>query len=691
MKLMLCAAILAATAATAADLPIVHHEATVRFDLAQKRVMIKDEMAVPAGLDSFQLAERFVISTWHTPGGDLLSETGESFLDSSLGEPLTRPIMPPGSLPVIGDQPRAIRLNYSARVHQNAATMQFSRENVANEVSGTIGDDGIYLSGDLPWLPSFDGALNTYKITVVTPLGWLPVTNGAVVSETEIDGMLHTVFSAQEPADGITLIAQKYYRYETNVGRDDTVVAQIFLLQPDDKLRDLYLERTRAYVQMYEEMLGPYPFGKFATVENWFPTGYGMPGWTLLGAQVMRLPFIPYTSFGHEVAHNWWGNSVMVDPAEGNWCEGLTSWCADYHYKELESPQAARDYRRTLLKDYAAYVGPDPALDFPLTEFKSRHSGATRAVGYGKSMMVWHMLDQRYGREKLLAALRQVYAERKFQLASWNDFFTALDGSGDLAGFKEQWLTRAGAPVLHVDDVKRAGDKVTFKLWQESPTYVLDVPVVATTPAGPVRQMVRLDGQRGEFTLTAPGATRLSVDPDYDLFRRLHREEIEPTLSQVLAEASPLFILPPDAAQEAAATGFATAFTETDPPAILSALPQDVDVEGAVTAVVMNPGPETLKAYVPAELQVAGDLVFLDGKRYNLKDYDLVFAARNPGHQSITDLVVISRSPDRLPRLGERLGHYGKYSWLLLPAGAGQTLKGNWSPAGNPLAIDLKN
>ncbi len=567
--------------------------------------------------------------------------------------------------------------------------MQFSRENVANEVSGTIGDDGIYLSGDLPWLPSFDGALNTYKITVVTPLGWLPVTNGAVVSETEIDGMLHTVFDAPEPADGITLIAQKYHRYEATAGKDNRVKTQVFLLQPDDKLRDLYLERTQAYIAMYEEMLGPYPYGKFATVENWFPTGYGMPGWTLLGAQVMRLPFIPYTSFGHEIAHNWWGNGVMVDPAEGNWCEGLTIVVRRLPLQGTRVAAAARDYRRTLLKDYAAYVGPDPALDFPLTEFKSRHSGATRAVGYGKSMMIWHMLDQRYGREALLAAIRQVYAERKFQLASWSDFFAAL--GGDLDGFKEQWLARAGAPVLHVDDVKRAGDKVTFKLWQESPTYVLDVPVVATTPAGPVRQTVRLDAQRGEYTLTAPGATRLSVDPDYDLFRRLHRQEIEPTLSQVLAQESPLFVLPPDPAQEAAATGFARAFTEVDPPAIVSALPQDVDAEGAVTAVVMNPGPEVLKQYVPAELQIAGDLVFLEGKRYSLKEYDLVFAARNPGHPSIVDLVVISRSPDRLPRLGERLGHYGKYSWLLLPAGAGQTLKGNWPPAGNPLAIDLSS
>ena len=165
----------------------------------------------------------------------------------------------------------------------------------------------------------------------------------------------------------------------------------------------LMVKPALAYLDMYEDMIGPYPYGKFATVENWFPTGYGMPGWTLLGSQVLRLPFIPYISFGHEIAHNWWGNSVFVDISEGNWCEGLTVYCADYHYKELESDHEATQYRRRLLKDYAAYV-KDPSLDFPLSEFLSRHSGATRAVGYGKSMMVFHMIDRMIGREAFEAA-----------------------------------------------------------------------------------------------------------------------------------------------------------------------------------------------------------------------------------------------------------------------------------------------
>jgi hypothetical protein len=103
----------------------------------------------------------------------------------------------------------------------------------------------------------------------------------------------------------------------------------------------------------YEALHGTYPFAKFAVVENFFPTGYGFPSFTLLGSRVLRLPFIPDTSLRHEVAHCWWGNGVLVDATGGNWCEGLTTYVADYLSKEEHSFEEARGYRLRALETYA--------------------------------------------------------------------------------------------------------------------------------------------------------------------------------------------------------------------------------------------------------------------------------------------------------------------------------------------------
>ena len=83
-----------------------------------------------------------------------------------------------------------------------------------------------------------------------------------------------------------------------------------------------YLDATAQYIEMYRELIGPYPYGKFALVENFWETGYGMPSFTLLGPRVIRFPFILASSYPHEILHNWWGNSVFVDYETGQLVRG---------------------------------------------------------------------------------------------------------------------------------------------------------------------------------------------------------------------------------------------------------------------------------------------------------------------------------------------------------------------------------
>jgi hypothetical protein len=180
--------------------------------------------------------------------------------------------------------------------------------------------------------------------------------------------------------DEITLVGGPLVVYREAAG---AVEALVYLRQKDDALAAKYLQATAQYVEMYRGLIGPYPYGKFALVENFWETGYGMPSYTLLGPQVIRFPFILTSSYPHEILHNWWGNSVFVDYESGNWCEGLTAYMADHLIQEQRG--AGEDYRRDTLQKYRSYVRE--GRDFPLTEFRSRHSAATEAVGYGKTLM----------------------------------------------------------------------------------------------------------------------------------------------------------------------------------------------------------------------------------------------------------------------------------------------------------------
>ena len=71
------------------------------------------------------------------------------------------------------------------------------------------------------------------------------------------------------------------------------MAAQVYLREPDAALADRYLSATARYIEMYRGLIGPYPYGKFALVENFWETGYGMPSFTLLGPHGHPLPVHP--------------------------------------------------------------------------------------------------------------------------------------------------------------------------------------------------------------------------------------------------------------------------------------------------------------------------------------------------------------------------------------------------------------
>ena len=51
---------------------------------------------------------------------------------------------------------------------------------------------------------------------------------------------------------------------------DPKYIFYAFLRKKDRKLEDKYFHATKAYLEFYEKLLGPYPYKKFALIENNF-------------------------------------------------------------------------------------------------------------------------------------------------------------------------------------------------------------------------------------------------------------------------------------------------------------------------------------------------------------------------------------------------------------------------------------
>ena len=164
---------------------------------------------------------------------------------------------------------------------------------------------GVYLPGASGWYPLVGRALMTFKLTVAQPATWRVVSEGAGTSR-DADGRAR--WASTDPVDQIHIVGGPLQLTTQAAG---AVEAQVYLHENDDALSSKYLAATAQYLEMYRGLIGPYPYGKFALVENFWETGYGMPSFTLLGPQIIRFPFILTSSYPHEILHNWWGNSVL--------------------------------------------------------------------------------------------------------------------------------------------------------------------------------------------------------------------------------------------------------------------------------------------------------------------------------------------------------------------------------------------
>jgi hypothetical protein len=515
------------------------------------------------------------------------------------------------------------------------------------------------------------------------------------------DGSRLTRWKLVHPTEEIYLVAGPWHEYARQA---DEVEVFVFLRDDDPTLAQRYLDATARYLVLYEGMLPPYPYASFALVENFWETGYGMPGFTLLGPRVIRFPWILTSSYPHELLHNWWGNSVYVDFETGNWCEGLTAYLADHLFAEQRGEGAT--YRRATLKKYTDMVSSGE--DFPLSEFGSRNSAATEAVGYGKSLMLFHMARRAVGDDDFLAALSLFDREHRFSRAGFSDIAEAFtdETGGDWVPFIEEWVERAGAPQLEIREARveeglpgEAPWRVAVHLRQvqNQDPFPITVPVAVTVEgqSEPVWAEAGSCGRDCIVEVPCPARPlRVDVDPAFDVMRRLDPLEVPPALSTVFGGKDFLFVLPSEAPEDeiAAWRQLAQDWARPDEPTFV--LDSQIEVLPDTPTWILGWnnrfGEEVARRVADQGVRMSPDSVTLAGDELSRDEHSLTLVARSPGKPDNAVGWVAAAPTDAIPGLARKLPHYTRYSYLGFRGPEPENVaKGMWKPLSSPMVRNL--
>jgi aminopeptidase N len=387
--------------------------------------------------------------------------------------------------------------------------------------------------------------LTHFEVKANCPKEFTLITSGFESSYIKGDSKLYK-WNTQLPNDGMTLCGNRFTVTERIVQNKRLAV---YLLPEDEALSKTYLDAMQDIYTKYTSLLGEYPFSSFSMVENFFASGYGMPNYTLLAKDIVKMPFIVTApgSLAHEFCHNWWGNSVFVKQGTGNWCESLTTFCANYYWYEITGD---KEKQVAFRKKAIFEVNQLPAeKNYALADFHYQRNDDDAVIGYQKGSMFLYEIYDLIGKEAFFKALRQVATDYKGLYATWVDLENNLihyspGNSLDIHRMFSENLHRLELPKLQLSNVVYTFEQMSFELRQKNPSFTLHVPVQIQMENVTDSLVITLRDSLASYQFSPWEEVRkVIVDPEYKVLRAISEDEMPYNMTRVMS-ANPLIILP---------------------------------------------------------------------------------------------------------------------------------------------------
>lgn len=567
---------------------------------------------------------------------------------------------------VITGGAKDITIHYEGVIYdeiKKADTLTFVK---GDRTKGIISERGVFLSPESGWYPDDEG-LSSYNLKVKVKGGLKTVTQGEFIKRQYNDDIEYSEWKGSIPVDGLYLIASRFVIDTVDVGG---IRYTTYLTEENANLSRVFIEGSKRYIEFYSRIIGDYPFRDWAVVENFFSSGYGMPGFTLLdplvirqGERILRPGYID-----HEIVHSWFGNYIYPDYNTGNWVEAITTYLTNYYYKEVFSGEdEAKRYRISTIERYSIRVKPEK--DYPLRRFVTKEEDFENDIGYGKGSMVFHALRRLVGDQVFFDSIKAVVKRFGGKRVSWEDLRAVFEerSKKDLKVFFDQWLERRGGPRLRLSDIAiealDKGYRVKGKVIQEGDLYELMLPLVVFSERGKREFLIELKDKEGSFDIPVDSRPEaLEIDPDYHIFRLIPDEDLNPSLNLFLSRKERFYLLTEDR--------FRNVFQELTRRLMTTGgeiIPREKldEYKSKGSIFIFGRPPHTLTSDI---FKLEDNGFALRGKEFKGSEYSVLFSMRNPYNEKEVIVFYFGNSLEALEN-ARYVPYYGTDTYVIFRSG----------------------
>ncbi|MFI6940610.1 M1 family metallopeptidase [Streptomyces sp. NPDC050418] len=297
-------------------------------------------------------------------------------------------------------------------------------------------------AGSKAWFPGNHHPSDkaAYDITVTVPEGLEAVSNGELRSRKTADGRTAFAWHSGEPmASYLATVAIGPYETESSKTREGLPV--LTAVDPAEaEASEEVLARIPGIITWSERYFGPYPFSSVGAIV----APDGAAGYALETQTKPVYPGTPETELVvHELAHQWYGNSVTPKSWQDMWLnEGFATY-AEWLWEEDEGGDTAQE------SFDAAYAtdADDEIWSYPPAK-PTDASVISDAPVYVRGAMVLHKLRETLGDEDFFALVKGWAAEHRHGNADTADFtaYAEKRAGKNLDAVWEPWLYGDGKP-----------------------------------------------------------------------------------------------------------------------------------------------------------------------------------------------------------------------------------------------------
>lgn len=379
------------------------------------------------------------------------------------------------------------------------------------------------------WLSIVDHPYDkaTCEFIVTAPVHYQVVSNGLKIEETDLpQGMRLTHWKQSVPIAswlyvlGVARFAVQY------VDKFDhkPIETWVYYQDRDAGFYD-FAQPTKQVLEFYSNYVGPFVYERLANIQSNSVSG-GMEAASaifysensVVGDRNERWRNVVI----HEIAHQWFGNSVTEYDWDDVWLsEGFATYFTLLFIEHAYGKDAFQAGLADSKKRVNAFHIKNPTYRIVHNNL-SDMSQVTSSHTYQKGSWILHMLRGVVGTENFWKGIRSYYAKYMNSNATTADFRREMEeASGmNLKNFFEQWLYKPGA--LQIDGSWQYNDKkkevkITLEQVQtDGSLFTMPIQIAIHSATGkPVIKSVMVKEKKNEFILPVEAEPQnIVLDPD---------------------------------------------------------------------------------------------------------------------------------------------------------------------------------